>query len=153
MHGFQYDNVHHLLQISSFSTEKDHDFLTVRSGGPTEDTSTEIASLSGTLSPPPGPYYSINHFMLLQFTSDSDGQENGFEATWSIGRSSSDQHDSKRIAFVRANFTMLTSVDKSLSVSLYTKIPLVTIRILLVMCTNITSSMFILGIIKQYCTI
>uniref|UniRef100_A0A9J2P4X9 Sushi, von Willebrand factor type A, EGF and pentraxin domain-containing protein 1 n=1 Tax=Ascaris lumbricoides TaxID=6252 RepID=A0A9J2P4X9_ASCLU len=68
------------LTFDSFETEEFHDLVTVLDGGPAENSSFVMATLSG--SKKPGTLISSTNVVVVKFASDAHLQGRGFQATW-----------------------------------------------------------------------
>ncbi|KAL3877080.1 hypothetical protein ACJMK2_034835 [Sinanodonta woodiana] len=71
------------LEFKSFQTEDRSDIVKIFVGGRTESTSTEVASLSGSLNITNAQYLSPNNYMIIQFSTDSAFAKQGFSASYS----------------------------------------------------------------------
>ncbi|VDM23842.1 unnamed protein product [Toxocara canis] len=68
------------LTFESFETEEFHDLVTVLDGGPAENSSVVMATLSG--SKKPGTLISSTNVVVVKFASDAHLQARGFQAIW-----------------------------------------------------------------------
>ena len=71
------------FQFSHFETEKVFDTVQILGGGRTEETATNIATLSGSLEDIGGQSFtSASNFMIIKFRSDESEEKSGFHASW-----------------------------------------------------------------------
>nr|CAD7258136.1 unnamed protein product [Timema shepardi] len=71
-----------LLQFQEFETEKSFDTVQILVGGRTEDTSVNLATLSGKQELSNKLYVSASNFMIIKFSTDSSVERKGFRASW-----------------------------------------------------------------------
>lgn len=71
-----------LLQFQEFDTEKSFDTVQVLVGGRTEDTSVNLATLSGRLDLTNRSFVSASNFMIIKFSTDASVERKGFRASW-----------------------------------------------------------------------
>ncbi|CAG2069166.1 unnamed protein product, partial [Timema podura] len=67
-----------LLQFQEFETEKSFDTVQILVGGRTEDTSVNLATLSGKQELSNKLYVSASNFMIIKFSTDSSVERKGF---------------------------------------------------------------------------
>ena len=70
------------FQFSQFETEKVFDTVQILGGGRTEETATNIATLSGSLDLQSKSFTSASNFMIIKFRSDEAVEKKGFHASW-----------------------------------------------------------------------
>ena len=70
------------FQFSQFETEKVFDTVQILGGGRTEETATNIATLSGSLDLQSKSFTSASNFMIIKFKSDASVEKRGFRASW-----------------------------------------------------------------------
>ncbi|CAB4057448.1 unnamed protein product [Lepeophtheirus salmonis] len=71
-----------LLQFSEFDTEQNFDTVQILSGGRTEESAINVATLSGHLQLKDRTFVSASNFMLIKFQTDSSVEKKGFRASW-----------------------------------------------------------------------
>ena len=79
---FQDSKPQPLFQFSQFETEKVFDTVQILGGGRTEETATNIATLSGSLDLQSKSFTSASNFMIIKFRSDEAVEKKGFHASW-----------------------------------------------------------------------
>ena len=73
----------YIFQFSQFETERVFDTVQILGGGRTEETATNIATLSGSLDLRGKSFVSASNFMIIKFRSDEAEEKSGFLASWS----------------------------------------------------------------------
>lgn len=71
-----------LLQFQEFDTEKNFDTVQILAGGRTEDTSINLATLSGRQDLANRSFVSASNFMIIKFSTDAAVERKGFRASW-----------------------------------------------------------------------
>ncbi|CAG9863735.1 unnamed protein product [Phyllotreta striolata] len=71
-----------LLQFQEFETEKTFDTVQILAGGRTEDTSVNLATLSGKQDLTNRSFVSGSNFMIIKFSTDASVERKGFRASW-----------------------------------------------------------------------
>ncbi|KAH1029275.1 hypothetical protein HUJ05_002540 [Dendroctonus ponderosae] len=71
-----------LLQFQEFETEKIFDTVQILVGGRTEDTSVNLATLSGKQDLGNRSFVSASNFMIVKFSTDASVEKKGFRASW-----------------------------------------------------------------------
>ncbi|CAH1282118.1 unnamed protein product [Diabrotica balteata] len=71
-----------LLQFQEFETEKTFDTVQILAGGRTEDTSINLATLSGKQDLTNRSFVSGSNFMIIKFSTDASVERKGFRASW-----------------------------------------------------------------------
>lgn len=71
-----------LLQFQEFDTEKIFDTVQILAGGRTEDTSVNLATLSGRQDLTNRSFVSASNFMIIKFSTDASVERKGFRASW-----------------------------------------------------------------------
>nr|XP_022919679.1 sushi, von Willebrand factor type A, EGF and pentraxin domain-containing protein 1 isoform X1 [Onthophagus taurus] len=71
-----------LLQFQEFETEKTFDTVQIFAGGRTEDTSVNLATLSGKQDLTNRSFVSASNFMIVKFSTDGSVEKKGFRASW-----------------------------------------------------------------------
>ncbi|KAK9718535.1 CUB domain [Popillia japonica] len=71
-----------LLQFQEFETEKTFDTVQILAGGRTEDTSVNLATLSGKPDLTNRSFVSASNFMIIKFSTDATVERKGFRASW-----------------------------------------------------------------------
>jgi hypothetical protein len=71
-----------LLQFQEFETEKSFDTVQILVGGRTEDTSVNLATLSGRQDLTNRSFVSASNFMIIKFSTDASVERKGFRASW-----------------------------------------------------------------------
>ncbi|KAJ8978622.1 hypothetical protein NQ317_011253 [Molorchus minor] len=71
-----------LLQFQEFETEKTFDTVQILVGGRTEDTSVNLATLSGKENLTNRSFVSASNFMIIKFSTDASVERKGFRASW-----------------------------------------------------------------------
>lgn len=71
-----------LLQFQEFETEKTFDTVQILAGGRTEDTSINLATLSGKQDLTNRSFVSASNFMIIKFSTDASVERKGFRASW-----------------------------------------------------------------------
>ncbi|KAK9881868.1 hypothetical protein WA026_018067 [Henosepilachna vigintioctopunctata] len=71
-----------LLQFQEFETEKTFDTVQILVGGRTEDTSVNLATLSGKIDLTNNSFVSASNFMIIKFSTDASVERKGFRASW-----------------------------------------------------------------------
>jgi len=71
-----------LLQFQEFETEKTFDTVQILVGGRTEDTSVNLATLSGKQDLANRSFVSASNFMIVKFSTDASVEKKGFRASW-----------------------------------------------------------------------
>lgn len=77
-----------LLQFQEFETEKTFDTVQILVGGRTEDTSVNLATLSGKQDLANHSFVSASNFMIIKFSTDASVERKGFRASWKTEPSS-----------------------------------------------------------------
>ncbi|XP_045468348.1 sushi, von Willebrand factor type A, EGF and pentraxin domain-containing protein 1 isoform X2 [Harmonia axyridis] len=77
-----------LLQFQEFETEKTFDTVQILVGGRTEDTSVNLATLSGKQDLTNHSFVSASNFMIIKFSTDASVERKGFRASWKTEPSS-----------------------------------------------------------------
>ncbi|CAJ0918219.1 unnamed protein product, partial [Mesorhabditis belari] len=70
------------LEFEYFETEANEDIVTILDGGPSENASTVLASISGNKSPEELSFTSASNIIIVRFRSDALVQARGFQANW-----------------------------------------------------------------------
>ncbi len=76
-----------LFQFDFFETEEHADIVHILDGGPMENASAVIATLSGAEDTSDLTLTSSTNMLTIKFRSDSAIQTRGFQATWRAGQS------------------------------------------------------------------
>lgn len=71
-----------LFQFQEFETEKTFDTVQILVGGRTEDTSVNLATLSGKQDLTNRSFVSASNFMIIKFSTDASVERKGFRASW-----------------------------------------------------------------------
>lgn len=71
-----------LLQFQEFETERTFDTVQILAGGRTEDTSINLATLSGKQDLTNRSFVSASNFMIIKFSTDASVERKGFRASW-----------------------------------------------------------------------
>lgn len=69
-------------QFQEFDTEKTFDTVQILAGGRTEDTSINLATLSGKSDLTNRSFVSASNFMIIKFSTDASVERKGFRASW-----------------------------------------------------------------------
>lgn len=70
------------FQFQEFETEKTFDTVQILVGGRTEDTSVNLATLSGKQDLANKLFVSASNFMIIKFSTDASVERKGFRASW-----------------------------------------------------------------------
>lgn len=73
------------MQFDFFETERHYDIVHVLDGGPAENASAVIATLSGSLETSQMTLTSSTNMLTVKFRSDAEIQARGFQVTWRAG--------------------------------------------------------------------
>lgn len=71
-----------VLQFSEFDTENNFDRVQILVGGRTEETSVNLATLSGHQNISASPFTTGSNLMIIKFRSDAAVEKRGFRASW-----------------------------------------------------------------------
>lgn len=74
------------LTFDEFETEENQDLVTVIDGGPSENASVVIDTISGTPKTEQKTFVSGTNMMVVRFRSDALMQARGFQASWRAGK-------------------------------------------------------------------
>lgn len=73
------------MNFESFETEEYQDLVTISDGGPSENSSIVLDTLSGAPKPNKLNFFSSTNIMIVRFSSDALIQARGFQANWKAG--------------------------------------------------------------------
>jgi hypothetical protein len=78
------------LSFDVFETEENQDFVTILDGGPSENSTLVLETLSGTPKSSQLTVTSSTNMLTVRFRSDSAMQARGFQASWRASKSTFD---------------------------------------------------------------